>query len=181
MRLSFSSFTPMRLGRFGMATYPQGHHRRRIQLTNRRHLHVPRIIGFVVLCLLIPPAAHSQQAPGLRGFTNAAAAAQLDRERRFQAVPAPDNLRDYMRAISAEPHHAGAPGSRKVAEYILDKFKSWGLNAAIEEAEALMPFPVERVVELVAPDRFTALLKEPVVAADPDSGDAGQLPTFNAY
>ncbi len=142
---------------------------------------MPRIIGFVVLCLLITPAARSQQAPGLRGFTSAAAAAERDRERRFQAVPAPDNLREYMRAISADPHHAGAPGSRKVAEYILEKFKSWGLNAAIEEAEALMPFPVERVVELVAPGRFTALLKEPVVAADPDSGDTGQLPTFNAY
>jgi N-acetylated-alpha-linked acidic dipeptidase len=144
-------------------------------------LNVPRIIGFVVLCLLIPPAARSQQAPGLRGFASAAAAAERDRERRFQAVPAPDNLREYMRAIAAEPHHAGGPGSRKVAEYILETFKSWGLNAAIEEAEALMPFPVERVVELVAPDRFTALLKEPAVAADPDSGDSGQLPTFNAY
>jgi N-acetylated-alpha-linked acidic dipeptidase len=96
-------------------------------------------------------------------------------------VPLPDNLRDYMQAIAAEPHHAGSPGSRKVAEYILAKFKSWGLNAAIEQSEALMPFPVERVVELVAPERYTAVLKEPAVAADPDSGDAGQLPTFNAY
>ena len=140
-----------------------------------------RIIGFVVLCLLLPPAARSQQAPGLRGFTSAAAAAQRERERRFQAVPAPENLREYMRAIAGEPHHAGAPGSRKVAEYIVEKFKSWGLNATIEESEALMPFPVERVVELVAPDRFTAALEEPALAADPDSCDAGQLSTFNAY
>ena len=28
---------------------------------------------------------------------------------------------------------------------------------------------------------YTAALKEPVIAADTDSGDAGQLPTFNAY
>ena len=31
------------------------------------------------------------------------------------------------------------------------KFKSWGLNAQIEEFEALMPYPTERVVELVGP------------------------------
>jgi N-acetylated-alpha-linked acidic dipeptidase len=140
-----------------------------------------RIVIVAILVLLIPPSARSQQATGLRGFTAANAAAERERERRFQGVPAPDNLREYMRAITAEPHHAGSPGSRKVAEYILDKFKRWGLNATIEQSEALMPFPAERVVELVAPERYTATLEEPVVAADPDSGDAGQLPTFNAY
>ena len=140
-----------------------------------------RIVIVAVLILLIPQSARSQQATGLRGFAAANAAAERERERRFHGVPAPDNLREYMRVITAEPHHAGSPGSRKVAEYILDKFKRWGLNATIEQSEALMPFPVERVVELVAPERYTATLKEPVVAADPDSGDAGQLPTFNAY
>ena len=44
-----------------------------------------------------------------------------------------------------------------------------------------MPFPTERVVELVVPERYVAKLQEPPVAEDPDSGDAGQLPTFNAY
>jgi N-acetylated-alpha-linked acidic dipeptidase len=140
-----------------------------------------RIAGILLLLLLVPPSARSQQAPGIRGFTTSGATAEREREQRFRAVPVPDNLRDYMQAIAAEPHHAGSPGSRKVAEYILAKFKSWGLNAAIEQSEALMPFPVERVVELVAPERYTAVLKEPAVAADPDSGDAGQLPTFNAY
>jgi N-acetylated-alpha-linked acidic dipeptidase len=140
-----------------------------------------RIAGLLFLFLLVPPAARSQQAPGIRGFTTSGATAEREREQRFRAVPLPDNLREYMQAIAAEPHHAGSPGSRKVAEYILAKFKSWGLNAAIEQSEALMPFPVERVVELVAPERYTAVLKEPAVAADPDSGDAGQLPTFNAY
>ena len=140
-----------------------------------------RIAGILLFLLVVPPAARSQQAPGIRGFTTAAATAEREREQRFQAVPMPDNLREYMQTIAAEPHHAGSPGSRKVAEYILAKFKSWGLNAEIEQSEALMPFPVERVVELVAPERYTAVLKEPTVAADPDSGDAGQLPTFNAY
>ena len=133
------------------------------------------------LFLLVPPAARSQQAPGIRGFTTAGATAERERERRFQGVPLPEISARYMQTIAAEPHHAGSPGSRKVAEYVLAKFKSWGLNADIEQSEALMPFPVERVVELVAPERYTAVLKEPAVAADPDSGDAGQLPTFNAY
>src|SRR5262249_16567509 len=56
-----------------------------------------------------------------------------------------------------------------------------GLNASIEEFEVLFPTPRERVLELVEPTHFTATLKEPQIAADPDSGDAGQLPTYNAY
>jgi N-acetylated-alpha-linked acidic dipeptidase len=86
-----------------------------------------------------------------------------------------------MRAITREPHHAGSPGSRQVAEYVLAKFKSWGLTASIEELEALMPYPVERTVELVAPIRFKAVLKEPVVDVDKDSDNPAELPTFNAY
>jgi N-acetylated-alpha-linked acidic dipeptidase len=135
----------------------------------------------LILAFLVHPAAHSQPQPGIRGFSAAGAAAERERERRFQAVPTPGNLRDYMRAITDEPHHAGSAGSRRVAEYVLAKFTSWGLNASIEEFEALMPVPVERTVELVAPTQFKAALKEPVVDVDPDSGDAGQLPTFNAY
>ena len=34
---------------------------------------------------------------------------------------------------------------------------------------------------MTAPARFRAQLKEPVVADDPNSGDIGQLPTYNAY
>ncbi len=132
-------------------------------------------------CLLPSPAVRSQEAAPIRGFTASSSAAQLDRERKFQAVPRAGNLREYMQAIAGAPHNAGSPASRAVAEYVLGKFRSWGLNAAIEESEALMPFPAERVLEMVAPEHYTATLKEPAVPEDGDSSDAGQLPTFNAY
>ena len=140
-----------------------------------------KLFLFAALFTLAPLSAGSDQSSGIRGFTSAHVAAEREREQRLQSLPSADNLRDYMRTITAEPHHAGGPGSRRVAEYVLGKFKSWGLNASIEQFEALMPFPTERVVELVEPDRHVATLKEPVVSDDPDSGDAGQLPTFNAY
>ena len=135
----------------------------------------------LVLAFLFSSVAYTQEPPPIRGFLGPSATAEREVERRFQAVPSPDNLRDYMRTIAAEPHHAGSPGSRKVADYVLGKFKSWGLNAQIEEFEALMPYPTERVLELVGPDRFVAKLQEPPVEEDPDSADAGQLPSFNAY
>src|SRR5207302_7474183 len=100
---------------------------------------------------------------------------------KFRAVPKPENNREYMRIITEGTHHAGSPGSRRVADYILSQFKSWGLNASIETFEALMPYPTERVVELVAPEPYTLKLQEPVVPEDPTSSEQGALPTFNAY
>src|SRR5260221_477002 len=141
-----------------------------------------RRVTAVALCLLVVPSTvRTQPKPPIRGFTAASSEIQRQVEDRFRAVPKPENNREYMRAIAAEPHHAGSPGSKKVADYILAQFKSWGLNASIETFEALMPYPTERVVELVAPERYVLTLKEPAVPEDPDSTDAGALPTFNAY
>ena len=83
--------------------------------------------------------------------------------------------------MTEEPHHAGSPGSKKVAEYVLSKFREWGLEAQIEEFEALLPTPNDRTLELIEPQQFTARLKEPAIPEDKDSSDPGQLPTFNAY
>jgi len=142
-----------------------------------------QIAGSIVplLALLLVPAADSQPAPGLHGFSAPHAVQQREIEQRFRAIPKPENLREYMRVITADPHHAGSPGSRKVADYVLSQYKSFGLDARLEEFEALMPYPTERALELTAPERYVAQLKEPIVAEDPDSGDEGQLPTFNAY
>src|SRR5688572_696750 len=86
-----------------------------------------------------------------------------------------------MRLLSAFPHEAGTERSRRVAELILAKFKSAGLDARIEVFEALMPRPLTRVVQLVGPDSVTATLRETQVAQDPTSGQSDQLPTYNAF
>jgi N-acetylated-alpha-linked acidic dipeptidase len=140
-----------------------------------------RVMIAAVCLVLLPAAVRTQAKPPLRGFTAAGSEVQRQIEEKFRAVPAPANNREYMRVIASEPHHAGSPGSRKVADYVLSQFKAWGLNASIETFEALMPYPTERVVELVAPERYTLKLVEPPVAQDPDSTDSGGLPTFNAY
>jgi N-acetylated-alpha-linked acidic dipeptidase len=141
-----------------------------------------RRVTVAALCLLLVPSTvrPQPQAP-IRGFTAKSSAIQRQVEETFRAVPRPENNREYMRVISEDPHHAGSAGSRKVAEYILSQFTSWGLKASIESFEALMPYPTERVVELVAPERYELTLREPAVPQDKDSTDAGGLPTFNAY
>ncbi|PYR77268.1 MAG: folate hydrolase [Acidobacteria bacterium] len=135
----------------------------------------------LLFTFVISPLANSQPPAALRGFTSDGAAAERQAEEKFKAIPKPDNLREYMRVITQAPHHAGSANSRKVAEYVLSRFKAAGLNASIEQFEALMPYPKERRVELVEPEKYVATLKEPRVEQDKDSEDDGQLPTFNAY
>src|SRR5438128_4528116 len=118
----------------------------------------------------------------LRGFTAESAKAEREWEAKFRAIPSPDSLREYMRRLSARPHHVGSPYDKDNAEWILAKFKSFGLDARIETFDVLFPTPKERVVELVAPTTFRAMLQEPPVPGDPTSSQqAEQLPTYNAY
>jgi len=118
----------------------------------------------------------------LRGFTAESAKAQRDWEAKFRAIPSPDSMRSYMRRLSARPHHVGSPYDKDNAEWLLARFKSFGLDARIETFDVLFPTPKERAVELVAPTRFVAKLQEPPIPGDPTSSQqAEQLPTYNAY
>jgi N-acetylated-alpha-linked acidic dipeptidase len=101
---------------------------------------------------------------------------------KFRAIPEAKNIGEYMKRMSARPHHLGSPYDKDNAEWILSRFKEWGWDAHIESYDVLFPTPKERVVEMVAPTAFRLKLEEPAVAVDATSGQkAEQLPSFNAY
>ena len=103
-------------------------------------------------------------------------------EEKFRLIPSPQNQRDYMQRLSARPHHVGSPYDKDNAEWIAAKLKTWGLDAKIETFDVLFPTPKDRLVEMVAPTRFTAKLQEPPVAVDPTSNQQSeQLPVYHAY
>jgi len=118
----------------------------------------------------------------LRGFSAESDHAERDWESKFRAIPDPANLRQYMQRLSARPHHVGSAYDKDNAEWMLSKFKEWGLDAKIESYDVLFPTPKERVLELVEPSHFTAKLQEPTVAGDSTSSQHDeQLPSYNAY
>src|SRR5438045_4290400 len=100
----------------------------------------------------------------------------------FRELPQPSNIRATMERVSARPHHVGSAYDKENAEWIQSRFREWGWEAEIETFNVLFPTPMERVLELLEPTRFTAKLEEPVEPADPTSNQKSeQLPTFNAY
>jgi N-acetylated-alpha-linked acidic dipeptidase len=141
------------------------------------------LIGVLSILLVIPiGAAEAGPSQDILGFSDQAAGMEREWEAKFMAVPKPDYLRDYMKRLSARPHHVGTPYDKDNAEWILAKFQEWGLDAHIETFDVLFPTPKERRVEMLEPTRFVATLAEPTVAVDPTSSQHDeQLPTYNAY
>lgn len=115
------------------------------------------------------------------GFSVRQAQEQWTWEEKMRAIPDTALLREYMAFLASNPHHLGSAKDKENAEWILKKFRSWGLQASIEEYRVLFPTPKERQVELLAPEKHVARLREPAVTEDPNSTDANQLPTYNAY
>ena len=124
----------------------------------------------------------ADEAP-LYGYSAESSRAERQWEEKMRAIPDPKNLRAYMERLSARPHNVGSPYDKDNAEWILSKFKEFGLDAHIETFSVLFPTPKERLVELVeGGPHFTAKLQEPPLPEDPTSNQtAEQLPTYNAY
>src|SRR5262245_58381238 len=92
-------------------------------------------------------------------------------EEKFRAIPRAERIKEYMRTLSAEPHHVGSAADKRNAEWIRDQMKTWGLDVTIEEFDVLFPTPKERILELTAPEKYQEKVKEQAIAEDPDSGD----------
>ena len=118
----------------------------------------------------------------LMGFSRESSAKERAIEAQFDASLKKENLREWMKRLSARPHNLGSPYDKENAEFLAGLFRSWGYDTKIEQFKVLFPTPKTRLVELTAPERFTAKLLEPALKEDATSGQtAEQLPTYNAY
>ena len=127
-------------------------------------------------------SAAAREGGEMRGYSADGARVERDWENKFRVIPEPARMREAMRRLSARPHHVGSPYDKDNAEWLRDQFKSYGWDASIEEYQVLFPTPKERLLEMVAPTKFTARLDEPVLAQDPTSNQKSeQLPSYNAY
>jgi N-acetylated-alpha-linked acidic dipeptidase len=102
-------------------------------------------------------------------------------EKQFDQLLEAKSIGANIRQLSAEPHHLGSAGDKRVAEAVLAKFKEYGWEASIETYKVLFPTPKMRILELLSPAHYTAGLQELAVPEDSTSGQEGQLPTYVAW
>jgi N-acetylated-alpha-linked acidic dipeptidase len=133
----------------------------------------------IALSFLVSISTSGQK---LMGFSDNAAARQLEWEKQFDAQLNPGNLDTWMQFLSAHPHHVGSPHDKANAEYMANLFLTWGYQVEIASYHVLFPTPKTRLLELTGSKPFKAKLRESALKEDRTSGQLSeQLPTYNAY
>jgi N-acetylated-alpha-linked acidic dipeptidase len=126
-------------------------------------------------------AAGADRPPVLFGFTAEDSATQQALEQRFDAALNPEDLSAWLKNLASEANHVGAPHDKANAEFVRDQFQQWGWDAKIEVFYPLYPTLKQHSLELVAPTKFVAALKEPPVAGDATSTRTDGMGPYNVY
>jgi N-acetylated-alpha-linked acidic dipeptidase len=146
---------------------------------------IRKLVHLVLTALAVASVAVqslSQSGSAVLGFTNESSVAQRSLEARFDSLISANNLREWMKRLTARPHHLGSAYNKENADLIASLFRSWGYDTKLEQFEVLFPTPKTRMVEMTAPETFTLRLNEPTVEGDPTtSQQSEQLPSYNAY
>ena len=138
-------------------------------------------IACAALALAVPFALHPAANDSILGFDRVSQTQEVEWEQQARAIPDAARIGEFIKQYSNQPHLAGTPQSKQTAESILAQLREYGLDAQIEQFEALLPTPKVRVLEMTAPSKLRLKLEEPVVPGDKNSGDPGMIPAYNAY
>ena len=134
-----------------------------------------RFAALLLICALnASPLTLAADEPS---FSGVCSPVQPDRARLGKQICATYPIRLIRRVHEADECAApsrGSPYDKDNAEWILARFKEWGLDAHIETFNVLFPTPKVRLLEMTEPTKFTAKLEEPALAVDPTSNQKAE-------
>ncbi len=138
-----------------------------------------KFLSLLAFISLISNPAIAQR--DITGFFTKNIEKQISLEQQFDKNLDKDNIGEFIKLFSSKPHHLNSPADKENADYLVSQFKKYGWDAEIETFYVLFPTPKERVLELVSPSKYKAVLAERPVAGDPATSEKGILPPYNAY
>ncbi len=138
-----------------------------------------RLFFIGILLTFIHPSFSQQK---ITGFFPQNAQRQLAFEKQFDSMLSTSNQDEWMKFLTAGPHHIGSAKGKANAEYMAALFRQWGYETELAEYHVLFPTPKFRSLELLGDKPYKARLEEPAMPEDKTSGiKSEQLPTYNAY
>jgi N-acetylated-alpha-linked acidic dipeptidase len=133
-------------------------------LVGRAALFIVSVFIFL-FCGIIAIAQNS-----ILGFTPASAARQTEIEKKFKAIPSPDEEKRQHRIFTSEPHVAGSKRNNELGDYIADEWRKQGLeDVIIRRYDVYGTNPKTASLEMVAPVHYQATLREAPLDTDSDS------------
>ena len=131
-------------------------------------------LAAVILAITLAMAAHSPATANdsIMGFTPASSRTENDVEAKFKSLISPQRERTFHRFLTLQPHPAGTPQDKDVAEYIAKAWREQGLeDVVIRRYDVLSSLPRDTALELVSPVKYKAGLREDAYAADADTNN----------
>ncbi len=126
------------------------------------------------------PAETDAPRPRL-GFLAGSVAAERRAEREMLATPTPERERAWLHALTEEPHVAGTPQGKKVAEYVRDRLVEFGLKTELVPYEIWLNLPTAVSLKLLKPEPASLSLREEGNPRDKDSYSEDAYPAFHGY
>ncbi|HUL04585.1 MAG TPA: M20/M25/M40 family metallo-hydrolase [Gemmatimonadales bacterium] len=143
----------------------------------------PLAIGSIALALVVVAARGHDPVRPHTGFSPRSAATEGAIEHRLLSSADAARARIMTRDLAAQPHMAGTPAQAAVRDYILDKFRSFGLEPWTKEYVLYLPQPEIVHAWLYASpsaDGERLALAEPPVGPKGSASGPQPLP-FNAF
>ncbi len=137
------------------------------------------MIARLFVCAMLLPQVLSAQ--GSLGFTAAAREAQARAEAVFLETPTPARAGRWLAQLTEDPHVAGTPQEKALADFVLARFREFGLQAEIARYDVFLNHPSRVSVRLVAPTALELTLREEPYDVDKDSSTTGMFPAFHGY
>src|ERR1700676_4218858 len=133
-------------------------------------------------CLLLLCTSFIRAQSSILGFTPSSSVHETEIESKFKSIPAPDEERRQHRVFTAEPHVAGSKSNNELADYIAAEWRKQGLDdVIIRRYDVYGTNPKSASLEIIAPLRYQAILREAPLDADPDSKNPAVSGSYFGY
>lgn len=115
------------------------------------------------------------------GFFPSAVADQRRAEQVFLETPQPERARRWLAHLTEEPHVAGTPQQRRVAEWLAERLGEFGIEAELVRYDVFLNYPQHVSLRIVEPEEIELALMEEFYPVDKDSAGGDVLPGFHGY
>jgi N-acetylated-alpha-linked acidic dipeptidase len=118
----------------------------------------------------------------ITGFSSGAAAGENATELRYRANVSADQISKFHRYLTAEPHPAGSPRNNELAQWVAAQWREQGLeDVTIHQYEVLNSSPRDISLEMIAPKKYRATLREAPYEVDPDTKNPNVSGAYLGY
>ncbi|HTP43215.1 MAG TPA: M28 family metallopeptidase [Candidatus Acidoferrum sp.] len=118
----------------------------------------------------------------MAGFSPAAAVREDAAEQAYRSLVSSEQISKFHRYLTAEPHPAGSARNNELAQWVAAQWREQGLeDVTIHQYDVLNSTPREVSLEMIAPKKYRAVLREAPYDLDSDTRNPNVSGAYLGY